>query len=134
MIIVEDYVLTTTRDERRSHLKLDESCIERGGKSTHHRGILAAYLDTNIPAGKKIHLCHACNNEKCSNPRHIYWGTGGDNMIDSYECGRRKYKFRLVKSTGAAGHHWITNGIKSKFVKNSELIPDGWKLGRIMEN
>ena len=68
------------REERRAHLNLEELCCERGGNSTNHKGVLAQYLDTTIPSGR-ILLCHACNNGKCSNPKHLYWGTDHDNVI-----------------------------------------------------
>ena len=69
-----------TREIRRSHLDLNDDCCERGGNSTNHKGVLAQYLDTTIPSGR-ILLCHACNNSKCSNPKHLYWGTDYDNII-----------------------------------------------------
>lgn len=66
---------------RQAHLRLDEPCCERGGNSTNHKGVLAEYLNTTIPSGR-ILLCHACNNSKCSNPRHIYWGTDRENTFE----------------------------------------------------
>ncbi len=80
MIDINDYI-KLTRCYRRKHLNLQIPCLERGGMSTHHKGVLAQFLNTSIPKGK-ILLCHACNNEKCSNPKHLYWGTFSDNMID----------------------------------------------------
>lgn len=74
-----------SREVRRAHLQLDEPCCERGGNSTNHKGVLAQYLDTTIPSGR-ILLCHACNNEKCSNPKHLYWGTDKENItVDNTE-------------------------------------------------
>lgn len=46
------------------------------------KGLLAHLMETTIPSGKKIHVCHACNNAACSNPNHIYWGTPSENAID----------------------------------------------------
>lgn len=37
-------------------------------------------MGTTIPSGR-ILLCHSCNNAKCSNPRHLYWGTDRENII-----------------------------------------------------
>jgi hypothetical protein len=73
------------REDRRAHLNLEELCCERGGNSTNHKGVLAQYLDTTIPSGR-ILLCHACNNNKCSNPKHLYWGTDKENItVDNPE-------------------------------------------------
>lgn len=83
---IDEYI-KLDRTIRRSHLKLDEKCVERGGYSKEFRGLLADFLDTTIPRGSKIYLCHACNNEKCSNPNHLYWGTPTDNHLDQKEAG-----------------------------------------------
>ena len=84
MINITEFI-KRSREERRVHLDLEESCCERGGNSTNHKGVLAQYLDTTIPSGR-ILLCHACHNGKCSNPKHLYWGTDKDNLtIDRAE-------------------------------------------------
>jgi hypothetical protein len=84
-ILVENYLLKL-QTERQIHLDLTDLCIERGGISTNHRGVLAQYLDTPI-YGKPADLCHACHNEKCSNPKHLYWGTRKENTQDSKNNG-----------------------------------------------
>lgn len=78
MIDITEFI-TRSREDRQAHLQLTQPCCERGGNSTNHKGVLAQYLDTTIPAGR-ILLCHACNNEKCSNPTHLYWGTDKENI------------------------------------------------------
>ena len=78
MINITEFMLKS-REERRVHLNLEEQCCERGGNSTNHKGVLAEYLNTTIPSGR-ILLCHACHNAKCSNPKHLYWGTDKDNL------------------------------------------------------
>lgn len=84
MIDIFEFI-NKSRDDRRAHLNLDEPCCERGGNSTNHKGVLAQYLNTTIPSGR-ILLCHACHNGKCSNPKHLYWGTDYDNSaIDRAE-------------------------------------------------
>lgn len=100
MIDITEFI-TRAREARRLHLNLDELCCERGGNSTNHKGVLAQYLDTTIPIGR-ILLCHACNNSKCSNPRHLYWGTDYDNIIiDGKEFGTHKNPFeRRVEKYG----------------------------------
>lgn len=77
-------------EERKSHLALDEECIEIGGTdSVQYKGLLAHFLKTTIPHGfkDKVYLCHACNNHKCSNPKHLYWGTPKDNHLDQVKAG-----------------------------------------------
>ena len=84
-----DYI-SLSRDKRREHLNLKSPCKERGGNSTMFRGLLADFLCTEIFIDKKIVLCHACHNSKCSNPEHLYWGTYQDNIIDQKENGTWK--------------------------------------------
>jgi len=100
MIDITEFI-NRSREDRRAHLKLDEPCCERGGNSTNHKGVLAQYLDTTIPSGR-ILLCHACHNEKCSNPKHLYWGTDKENItIDSKENGTWKTPWdRMVEKYG----------------------------------
>jgi hypothetical protein len=100
MIDITEFI-TRGREERRAHLNLEELCCERGGNSTNHKGVLAQYLDTTIPSGR-ILLCHACNNSKCSNPKHLYWGTDYDNIIiDGTNFGTHKNPFeRRVEKYG----------------------------------
>lgn len=87
MIKVEEWI-NETREVRTEHLDLTASCVERGGNSTVHRGVLAQYLDTNLPS--KVDLCHACHNDKCSNPKHLYWGTRKENIQDAKDNGTWK--------------------------------------------
>ena len=100
MIDINEFILKS-REERRSHLNLADPCYERGGNSTIHKGILAQFLNTTIPSGR-ILLCHACNNSKCSNPKHLYWGTDYDNIIvDGKEFGTHKNPWeRIVEKHG----------------------------------
>ena len=86
---IEDYILRPF-SERQKHLLLSTPCEERGGVSKDFRGLLARELDTSMPcggAGRRIHLCHACNNHKCSNPLHLYWGTPLENHQDQVAHG-----------------------------------------------
>ena len=86
---IEEY-MKKDRDERRSHLDLEEPCVEIGGDSRQFRSHLAFHLGTTLPRGMRVHLCHACNNDRCANPKHHYWGNPSDNLIDQYEAGTRK--------------------------------------------
>ena len=80
MIKLEEYI-KLTKEERQKHIDFSLDCLERGGNSTNHRGVLAEFLNTDIP-GHRIILAHACNNPKCSNPRHLYWATHYENTVE----------------------------------------------------
>lgn len=108
MIKIEEYI-KLNQNERQKHLKLDESCIERGGISTNFKGVLAQYLNTTIPFRKRILLCHACNNEKCSNPKHLYWGTDSENVIDAYKNGAKNIWERTIEKYGDKKAREITS-------------------------
>lgn len=103
-IDIKKYIIKTKK-ERQKHLRLDKPCIEIGGNSTQFKGLLAYSLNTTIPHGRKdkVLLCHACNNEKCSNPKHLYWGTVKENNDDRYEYEKLKgiyktpYEYHVAK-------------------------------------
>jgi hypothetical protein len=80
MIDLKEYILLP-KETRQQHLELPLPCVERGGNSTNHKGVLAQFLNTTIPSGR-ILLCHACGNEKCSEPKHLYWGTDRENIVE----------------------------------------------------
>ncbi len=107
MIDVTEFI-KQSREDRRVHLQLDEACCERGGTSTQHKGVLAEFLETTIPSGR-ILLCHACHNGKCSNPKHLYWGTDKDNLaIDREEQGGHKTPWqRMIDKYGEEEAHRI---------------------------
>lgn len=86
MTKIEDYIQLAL-NERQTHLRLVQECIERGGYSAQFKGLLAHILGTTIPCTKKIQVCHACNNGKCSNPYHLYWGTQKENSKDAVLSG-----------------------------------------------
>lgn len=113
MIEINEYI-KLSREDRRNHLDLSLPCKEIGGCSTHFKGILAFELNTTIPSKRNIYLCHACNNEKCCNPKHLYWGTPKDNMIDQKEN---------------AGYYTLPEKIVRKHGKEF-LINLGKKLGK----
>jgi hypothetical protein len=62
-------------------------------KSTARRGLVyahrfALFLTDGVPLEQRtkagLEACHRCNNTKCVNPRHLYWGTSDDNVTDRY--------------------------------------------------
>ena len=99
MKLIEEYI-TLPKIERQQHLKLDETCIERGAGSYYFKGLLAHLLDTTVPTGHKIHLCHACHNAKCGNPNHLYWGTAQENRQDQVTNGGKTIWERTVEKYG----------------------------------
>jgi hypothetical protein len=103
MKTVEQFIAEHSRTERKSMLNLNENCHERGLKySTQLIALVAYHYDTTLPEnGNKIVVCHGCNNPKCSNPNHMYWGTKGDNKLDDYEAGKGKSIYQhLVEKYG----------------------------------
>lgn len=92
--------ITLPKAERQQHIRLNEDCVERGAGSYYFKGLLAHLLDTTIPTGHKIHLCHACNNAKCGNPNHLYWGTAQENRQDQVTNGGKTIWDRTVEKYG----------------------------------
>lgn len=93
--IKEDY------SERTKHLDLTSECREIGGNSTSFKGLLSHVLGVTIPNSSKILLCHKCHNSKCSNPKHLYYGTPKENTQDQVENGTFIPVWeRLVKKYG----------------------------------
>ena len=125
MLIIDEYILLP-KEVRQKHLRLDGSCIERGGSSFYFKGLLAHLLDTTVPTGHKIHLCHACHNAKCSNPNHLYWGTAQENRLDEVKNGgktiweRTVEKYGLEKAREMNRRKGNTNGSGNKGKPKSE--------------
>lgn len=83
---------------RRHHLQLKSACIMLGNSDSRLcKGLLAHFLKTTLPSRRTIHLCHACNNASCSNPKHLYWGTPKENVKDAIVSGRRKTLYEYMK-------------------------------------
>ncbi len=109
--------MSLPKAERQKHLNLSSPCIERGGNSTNHRGVLAQYLDTVIPMARSAILAHACNNPRCSNPEHLYWATDRENIVeDGREFGTWKSAWdRKVEKYGLdTAKEMNNNGSQSK--------------------
>lgn len=83
-------------------------------------------LDTTLPKGAFIHLCHGCNNEFCSNPNHLYWGTAKDNHLDQVEAGTfRSIHERLIEKYGddvVERKEWLEKRNFSKIKISEEVL------------
>jgi hypothetical protein len=105
-VIIEEYIVRSL-EERQAHLNLNEPCFERKGAyqndSAYCRILLSSKFNTTIPLGRKIHACHACNNGRCSNISHIYWGTNSENQIDARRNGKKSIWERQVEKFGIEG-------------------------------
>lgn len=128
MEIVEKFVSEKSRKERKSMLKLDEPCHERGLKySTQLIALVAYHYNTTLPEnGNKVVVCHGCNNDKCSNPNHMYWGSKGDNKLDDYESGKQAKKspfHYLVEKYGDERAKDLHKEYSSKGGKNNQGVP-----------
>ncbi len=129
MIEIKEY-MQLSRDVRRAHLVVSEACDERGLRYSYNLIALLAWMrNTTIPQkGDKAIVCHACNNAKCSNPNHLYWGSYTDNVLDQKDAGTYSSpNARLVAKHGAAAAKEIIKanckkgGLGNKGKKRSSL-------------
>ena len=64
----------------------DGHCRIQLGKRLPYAHRVSLYIATKKhPLNLKA--CHRCNNAKCINPDHLYWGTDSQNMIDRLTAG-----------------------------------------------
>jgi hypothetical protein len=125
--------------ERTSHLELDTECVEVGGNSTSFKGLLSYVLGVTIPSSSKILLCHKCHNGKCSNPKHLYYGTPKENIKDQIENGTfrtawermvEKYGYEeacKMNSKGNKSAGGLANKGKPKSEEHKRRISEGLK-------
>lgn len=109
--------------ERRLHLKLDDECIEIGGDSRLFRGLLGHFLRTTISC-RLAFLCHACNNSKCSNVNHLYWGTPKENVQDSKDAGTWTSWYQKCVTKYGSDFNKIKKRPKSHTRPNAQLDPE----------
>ena len=124
-ITMEEY-LAKPREDRRAHLKLENSCIEIGHRyNTELRVLLAHTFKVLFPVNKHTAaVCHACNNTKCSNVEHLYWGSPLDNIQDQKEAGTlTSINERTQKKYGPSVYKEIHKNTSSKGGKSNKGKP-----------
>lgn len=69
---------------------------------------LVLFLFTgDIPANK--HALHTCDNTRCVNPEHLYWGTNIQNVKDM--CNRKR-SYQQKKTQCRAGHPYRGDNLR----------------------
>jgi hypothetical protein len=83
---------------------------------------LAYELDVGpVPDGMMV--LHTCDNPRCVNPKHLFLGTGADNLTDMARKGRHLYGERNTE-------HRLT---ESEVHRIFDLAASGWSQRRIAE-
>ena len=60
-----------------------------------------------VPTGREV--CHTCDNKRCVNPKHLYFGTDADNVRDRIERGPyldRHYPRKLTAADVLVIRNW----------------------------
>lgn len=73
-----------------------------GNKTLKPHRILKALSENINPMtlNRRILACHTCDNRKCVNPTHIFWGSHSENM---YDAGRKKRLYYQKVGGAVAG-------------------------------
>jgi hypothetical protein len=83
-----------------------------GGLTGPHRAVLelmdaVTYLPGTAPDRSELVACHNCPGgdfSLCCNPRHLFWGTPGENSRDMVRKGRQRGGFRPRASVGGRAY------------------------------
>ena len=65
--------------------------LRKEGVNTHWTASrLSLIIQTNrLPESRLEMACHTCDNPRCVNPHHLYWGNNSTNQKDAVERGRK---------------------------------------------
>jgi hypothetical protein len=77
---------------------------------------------TGPPASPSLLACHTCDNPRCCNPKHLFWGTHKDNAQD---CVAKARHTNLRKTHCAHGHPFAGD--------NLVVAKTGYRLCRICQ-
>lgn len=72
------------KQRKRTSVKADTPCGYRSYSTA--RLLLLAKLGLPLHYSEGV-CCHACNNESCLNPNHLYLGNQSDNITDAVSIG-----------------------------------------------
>lgn len=74
-----------------------------------YRGNRLVYLLANGSIDDGKFVCHSCDNTYCLNPKHLWLGTGKENMEDMVKKGRHgaKYKTHCIR-----GHEMTPENVR----------------------
>jgi hypothetical protein len=82
------------------------------------RIVLLSYLHLPIDSREGC-VCHACDNNKCINPQHLYLGTQANNIKDQIEAGTHSSKLtgnngqmRMWRCVSPSGNVLFKQGLK----------------------
>jgi hypothetical protein len=74
--------------------------VDRGSKLASH---FALEVIDGLPQPEGRIACHLCDNPRCVNPKHLYWGTYSDNMQDRDARGPERYRTLETRAKIGAG-------------------------------